>query len=99
MKGGNFAEHIFVKCPLKKRKKFDSQNGIRQALKISILNIAGKFSDIVGQDPSDSRSNRLHVVIFWFCFHSLDSSKMISEFPEVFNFNWLFLILNRFICN
>ena len=52
----------------------------------------------VGQDPSeDSKSNRLNVDIFWFCFHSfeaypIDSNKMISKFPEVLNFNW-------FICN
>jgi hypothetical protein len=43
--------------------------------------VPGKFLDIiVGQDPSDSESNRLHVDIFWFCFHyvevyfSIDSS-------------------------
>ena len=58
----------------------------------------------VGQDPSDSESNRLHVDIFRFCFHSfevysIDSSKMIGNFPEVSNFNRLFLKLNRFICN
>jgi hypothetical protein len=26
-----------------------------------------KFLSIVSQDPSDSKSNRLHVDIFWFC--------------------------------
>ena len=29
--------------------------------------VPGKFLGIVGQDPSDSKSNRLHVDIFWFC--------------------------------
>ena len=31
--------------------------------------------------------------------YSIDSSKKISKVPEVLNFNWLFLELNRFICN
>ena len=61
-------------------------------------------SSVVGQDPSDSKSNRLHVEILRFCFHtfdvfSIESSKMIGKFPEVLNFNQLFLKLNRFICN
>jgi hypothetical protein len=67
--------------------------------------VPGKFSGIVGQDPSDSKSNQLHVdIIFRFCFHSFevyfstDSSKMIGNPPEVLNFNQLFLKLNRFIC-
>ena len=29
----------------------------------------------------------------------MDSSKMIRNFPEVLNFNQLFLKLNRFVCN
>ena len=67
------------------------------------LSVRGKFLDIVSQDPSDSKSNRLHVDILWFCFHSfevlyfIDSSKMIGNPPEVANFNRLFLKLNRFI--
>ena len=67
------------------------------------LSVRGKFLDIVSQDPSDSKSNRLHVDIFWFCFPSfevlyfIDSSKMIGNPPEVANFNWLFLKLNWFI--
>ena len=62
----------------------------------------GKFLGIVGQDPGGSKSNRLHVDIFRFCFHSfevyssVDSSDMISRFHEVFN--RLFLELDRFIC-
>ena len=31
--------------------------------------------------------------------YSIDSSQMISKFPEVLNLNRLFLELNRFICN
>ena len=68
--------------------------------------VPGKFLDmIVGQDASDSKSNRLHVDIFRFCFHSfevyscIDSCKMIGKFPEVSNFNRLFLEVNRFVCN
>ena len=65
----------------------------------------GKSLGIVGQDPSDSTSNRLHVDIFRFCFHSveghsIDSSTRSGKFPEVLmNFNRLFLELNQFICN
>ena len=44
----------------------------------------GKVLGIVGQVPSESKSSRLHVNIFRFCFHSLevysiDSSKMIGK--------------------
>ena len=58
----------------------------------------------VGQDPSDSKSNRIHVDIFRICFHScevysIDSSNVIGKFPEVLNFNRLFLKLNRLIRN
>jgi len=54
-----------------------------------------KFLGIVGQDPSDSKSTRLHVDIFRCCFIHLrylliDSSKMIGDSPEVSDFNWLF---------
>ena len=63
----------------------------------------GKFLGIVGQDPSDFKSNRLHVDIFRFGFHSfekvyssIDSSKMVGNSLEVSNFNrCLFLQLNR----
>ena len=30
--------------------------------------VPGKFLSIIGQDPSDSKSNQLHVDIFRFCF-------------------------------
>ena len=30
--------------------------------------VPGKFLGIGGQDPSDSKSNQLHVDIFQFCF-------------------------------
>jgi hypothetical protein len=60
--------------------------------------------NLVGQDPSDSKSNRSHVDIFQCCFHSfgaysIDSSKMLGNSHEVSNFNRLFLKLNRFNCN
>ena len=66
--------------------------------------VPGKFLGIVGQDPSDCKGNRLHVHIFQVCLHSfevysIDSSEMIGKFPEVLNFNRLFLELNQFICN
>ena len=70
-----------------------------------LITSAREVFGIVGQDPSDSKSNRLHVDIFRFCFHSfevyssIDSSKTIGNSPEVSNFNRLFLKLNWFICN
>ena len=60
---------------------------------------------IVGQDPSDSKSNRFNVHIFRFgCFHSFEvysmgSFEIIGYSSEVSNFNRLFLKLDRFICN
>ena len=59
--------------------------------------VAGKFLGIVGQDPSDSKSSRLHVDIFRVFFHSfgvysIDSSRITSKYREVSNFN-------RFMCN
>ena len=56
-----------------------------------------KFLGIVGQDPSDSKSSRLHVDSFRFCSHSFkvystDSSKIVGNSPWVSSFN-------RFICN
>ena len=32
-----------------------------------LQSVAGKFLGIVGQDPSDSKSHRLHVHIAWIC--------------------------------
>ena len=59
------------------------------------LPVPGKFLGIVGQDPSDSKSNRLHIDIFHFALFIgsvfIDSSKMIGNSPIVSNFN-------RFIC-
>ena len=50
----------------------------------------GFWAYSVGQDPSDSKSKRLHVEIFRFCcFHSfeevysIDSSKMVGKSPQV----------------
>ena len=58
---------------------------------------------ITGWNPSVYKSNRLHVHILRFSFvklgvYSIDSSKMIDNFHVDFNFNRLFLKLNRFIC-
>ena len=56
----------------------------------------GRFLDIIGQDPSDSKFNWLHVVIFRIFFINLEeesidsSSKMMGNFPEVLNSNRLF---------
>jgi hypothetical protein len=52
----------------------------------------------------ESKSSRLHVDIFRFCFHSfelyaIDSSILIGNSPEISNFNRLFLKLNRYICS
>ena len=62
-------------------------------------NALGRFWSVVGQDPSVSKSNRLHVGIlsvFLYSFevYSTCSSKTIGDFlPEVLHFNWLFLKL------
>jgi hypothetical protein len=40
--------------------------------------VPGKFLGIVGQDPSDSKSNWLHVDIFYFFFIHL---RYISQIP------------------
>ena len=62
----------------------------------------------VGQDPSDSKSNRLVYMLTSSSFDAflhlryilyIDSSKMIGHSLEVSNFNRLFLKLNMFICN
>ena len=57
------------------------------------------------RSPVFYKSSRLHVDILRISFnkfwgvYSIDSSKMIGDFPAVLNFNRLFLKLNRFICN
>ena len=67
--------------------------------------VIGKFLGIlVGQDPSDSKSNRLYFDSFRFCSHpfevySVDSFKMIGDSPEVSNFNRLFLKLGSSATN
>ena len=33
-----------------------------------LVPVPRKFLGIVGQDPSDSKSSRIHVDIIWFCF-------------------------------
>ena len=75
-------------------------------LKLQFLSssVSGEILGITGQDPSVSKSNHLHVDIFRFFLYlsqvySIDSSRMMGNFPDVFNFNRLFLKLNRFICN
>ena len=56
-------------------------------------------------DYSVFKSNWLHVVIlssvflYEFEVHSIDSSKIMSSFLEVSNFNQYVLKLNWFICN
>jgi hypothetical protein len=55
-------------------------------------------------DPMVCKSNRFHVDIFRFISSNLryvpyiPPSEMIGEFPEVLNFNRIFLELNRFVC-
>jgi hypothetical protein len=54
-------------------------------------------------DPSVSKSNQLHVDVFWFWFlfslHWLYIFSSLSNFDGILNFDQLFLKLNRFICN
>ena len=57
----------------------------------------GRFLNIISQNPSVSKSNWLHVVIFQYFvidlgIYSIDSSTMTGgNFPKVLNFNRLFL--------
>ena len=58
-------------------------------------NLPGRFFSIIG---TVSKSNQLHVVIFWFFFikievYSMDSSKVMGHIPEPLNLNRLFLKL------
>ena len=55
----------------------------------------GRLLGIIGQNPSVSKSNRLHVVIFRFFFikfevYSINSSKMMGNSPEALNYTQLF---------
>jgi hypothetical protein len=55
-----------------------------------------KIMSIIGRYPHVSKSNLLHVNIFWFFFvkigeYSMESSQSISDFPEVLNLNKDFL--------
>ena len=56
---------------------------------------------ISGRDPNVPKTTRLHVDIFRFFIeeYSVNTSKFIGNFPEVFNSNRLFLKLNRFTFN
>ena len=56
---------------------------------------------IIGEDPSASKSTRLHVcdlLIFLYQFevYSIDLSKMMGFFSKVLNWKRLFLKLNKF---
>ena len=56
---------------------------------------AMSFVDTIGRNPSVSKCNWLHVVIFWFFFwkseeYSIDSSKITSYFLECLNFTTYF---------
>ena len=47
-----------------------------------------RILSIIGQNPSVSKSNRIHVVAFWFFLykfevHFIGSSEPIDNFPEV----------------
>ena len=65
--------------------------------KISRDQCPGRILDIIGQYPSTSHANRLHVNIFQFSFikrgilfHKIPL-QWVGDFPEVLNSNWLFL--------
>ena len=74
--------------------------------------MSGESLGLIDQNPSVSKSKKLHVVIGQFSFNDLGyilhnplkytwliGKKMRSNFPEVLNFNQLFLKLNQFMCN
>jgi hypothetical protein len=45
---------------------------------------------MIGQDPSVSNTNQLHVDIFWFSYVEWRNIIYIGKKFEVLNFNWLF---------
>ena len=51
---------------------------MRMSTTLTLCQWLGKFLGIIGQIPSVSKSNQLHVVVFWYFFEvwSLDSSKI-----------------------
>ena len=64
----------------------------------------GRFLGIIGWGPSVCKSNWLHVNILQFFFYesgvySIDSTKMVGNFPGILNFNRLFLKLKWFFYN
>ena len=67
------------------------------------ITVIGRVLGITGGDPSVCKSDRLHVDILWIPLlnpvYSINSSKLISNFPAVLNFNWLLLKSEWFICN
>ena len=72
--------------------------------KISFKKCPDRFGTWLVRNPSVSKSNRLHVVIFRFLFINVKYvlyillKESIFSF-EVLNFNWLFLKINKFACN
>ena len=64
----------------------------------------GRFLGMKSQNPSVSKSHRLHVVIFLvflekFEVHSTGSFEIIGYFTRVLTLSQLFLSINWFICN
>ena len=83
-------------------KRYD--NWVDRQLWPSTNQRSGRFLGMIGCDLDVCKSDRLHVHILQFSFfkigvYSSNSSRMISNFPAVLNLNWIFLKLNRFICN
>ncbi len=55
------------------------------SIEVNVVQCLGRFLGIIGQDPSVSKSNRLHIVIIRLFFIELryillDFSKMIDRF-------------------
>ena len=69
-----------------------------------VIRCPRRFLNIVGQNPSASNSNQLHVVNLWNVFINMRYSlhiplKRLGYFLKVLNSDQLFLKLNEFICN
>ena len=60
--------HWFSAFCLKKEKRKKKVDFFSTAVGVGLEPVPRKFLGIVGQDPSDSKSSRLHVDIFRFCF-------------------------------
>lgn len=86
--------------------KFDQKHGSPPIILICIpYAVSEDFLGIIGRFPCVSRVQPVTILTsFWVILYELEAysvntSKLIGNFPIVFDFNWLLFTLNCFICN